>query len=272
MSKTSASIPRLRISRGRSGKGERRLPAEVPVALSYNGSTHAVMMATPADLEDFAYGFSLNEGIAEPDEIRELEVAETEDGIDLRIWLSESAGNRHNDRRRTVTGPVGCGLCGLDSLKAARRPLPPVPDTGFAMSEAEVLAAAASLTAHQPLQDETRAVHAAAFWQGGQIIAAREDVGRHNALDKLTGALLRQDAGQSRAGAFIITSRISIDMVQKCASFGAPVLIAVSAPTLAAVDLAEDCGITLAALVRADSFEIFTHPDRIKLQEDAHVA
>ncbi|NUB44951.1 formate dehydrogenase accessory sulfurtransferase FdhD [Fertoebacter nigrum] len=304
------SLPRLAFQAGRLTEGTRMLPEETAVAISYNGTTQAVMMATPADLEDFALGFSLTEGIAAPDEIDSITAVETDRGIDLQIWLVGPAGDRLAARRRSMAGPVGCGLCGIDSLDEALRAVPPVPPSGLALTAAQVMAAIAALPGHQPLHDATRAVHAAAFWRPGQgIIAAREDVGRHNALDKLAGALVCGGAGMVRAsthptgsdeparrggspavgcvlartepstvypkahdGAIILTSRVSIDMVQKCARIGAAVVIAVSAPTAHAVRMADAAGISLIGLARPDGFEVFTHPSRISTQEAAHVA
>jgi FdhD protein len=257
---------------GHPAEGARMLPEEVAVALSYNGSTQAVMMATPADLEDFGYGFSLTERIAAPDEIESLEIVETGLGLDLQIWLRPEAEGRLARRRRTMAGPVGCGLCGIDSLEEATRKLRPVAETGMVLSSAQVLAAVASLPRHQPLQDVTRAVHAAAFWSVDRGLAVlREDVGRHNALDKLAGALLR-DAINPGLGAVIITSRVSIDMVQKTAALGVPMLVAVSAPTTAAVAQAEASGITLVALARQNRFEVYSRSDRIYPDEATHVA
>jgi FdhD protein len=248
--------------------GGRPLPAEVAVALSYNGSTQAVMMATPADLTDFAYGFSLTEGIATPDQIESVQAVTTPQGIDLQIWLRADAGASLADRRRTMAGPVGCGLCGIDSLDQALREMTPVPASNFTMTPAQIMEAMANLTAHQPLHDATRAVHAAAFWTVQGIVAAREDVGRHNALDKLAGALIHIPR---KSGAILITSRVSIDMVQKCAAIGAPILIAASAPTATAVAMADRAGITLIAQARTDRFDAFTHLDRIT-NEAADVA
>ncbi len=259
--------PRLSYGAGAPVQGQRALPEEVAVALSYNGSTQAVMMATPADLTDFAYGFSLTEGIAQPAEIESVEVVETPHGLDVQIWLQPQAEARLAKRRRTMAGPVGCGLCGIDSLEEATRKMAVVPASAFQMTAAEVRAAVASLPGAQPLHDATRAAHAACFWSNG-LIAAREDVGRHNALDKLTGHLIRTP---HRDGAVILTSRVSIDMVQKVAALGAPVLIAVSTPTAQATALAESVGITLIALARPGSFEVFTHTNRIS-KETADVA
>lgn len=254
-------LPRLAFGSGAlSVEGSRLLPEEVAVALSFNGSTQAVMMATPADLTDFAYGFALTEGLARPEEISEVEVVETAKGIDVQIWVTAEAEARLAKRRRTMAGPVGCGLCGIDSLEEAVRDLPPV-SASFTITPAQVRAAIAALPGAQPLHDATRAVHAAGFWNGALLLMAREDVGRHNALDKLAGAMVH--AGTHPAGAIVLTSRVSIDMVQKVAAIGAPVLIAVSAPTAHAVQMAEAAGITLIALARPDRFEVFTHSSRL---------
>lgn len=260
-------MPRLTFGSGAVGQGNRTLPEEVAVALSYNGSTQAVMMATPSDLVDFAYGFSLTEGIAKPEEIQSVDVIETAHGLDVQIWLRDQAEARLAKRRRTMAGPVGCGLCGIDSLEEATRKMEPIPSSTFRITPSQVFAAVASLPGAQPLHDATRAAHAAGFWANG-LIAAREDVGRHNALDKLAGHLIRTEHAK---GAIVLTSRVSIDMVQKAAALGAPVIIAVSAPTAHAVELAETAGITLIALARPDRFEAFTHTDRIS-KETAHVA
>lgn len=260
--------PLARLSFGAgAGSGSRQLPEEVAVALSFNGSTQAVMMATPADLTDFAYGFALTEGIAKPHEIQSVEVVETPHGLDVQIWLESIAEARLSKRRRTMAGPVGCGLCGIDSLEEATRKMTVVPASPFHMTPSQIMAATAALPGVQPLHDTTRAAHAAGFWSG-KLIAAREDVGRHNALDKLVGHLIRTPHAP---GAVILTSRVSIDMVQKVAALGTPILIAVSAPTAQAVALADEAGITLIALARPDRFEAYTHTDRIT-QETADVA
>ncbi|MCB5408571.1 formate dehydrogenase accessory sulfurtransferase FdhD [Pseudogemmobacter sp. CC-YST710] len=261
-------VPRRKFG-GESGgeSGERLLPQEHAVALSFNGSTQAVMMATPDDLVDFAYGFALTEGLARPDEIEEITVVAGERGTDVQTWLVPEAEARLKERRRTMAGPVGCGLCGIDSIEQALREMPRVAETGFRMRAAEVMAAIDALPAHQPLHDVTRAAHCAAYWVPGGIYAAREDVGRHNALDKLAGHLIRHPHAE---GAVVLTSRVSTDMVQKVAAIGAAMLIAVSAPTADAVALADQLGITLIALARPDRFELFTHPHRL-IPEDPHV-
>ncbi len=269
---TARPLPRLTFGPGALAVSDSRvLPEEVAVALSFNGSTQAVMMATPADLEDFAYGFALTEGLARPEEILSVEVIEALKGIDVQIWVKPEAEARLAKRRRTMAGPVGCGLCGIDSIDEAVRDLPKV-SSGFSMTSAEVHAAIAALPGSQPLHDATRAVHAAGFWNGA-LLAVREDVGRHNALDKLAGHMVQ--ASSSPIGAVVLTSRVSIDMVQKVAAMGAPVLIAVSAPTAHAVTMAEAAGITLVALARPDRFEVFTHVSRLTAGPaagDSHVA
>ena len=240
----------------------RALPAETPLALVYDGSTEAVMMGTPADLEDFAVGFSITEGlIAHPSEIAELSVVHGEHGIELRMWLDRHRATAYRNRRR-LTGPTGCGLCGIESLAETQRPLPHIlAETSF--SHACIAEALEDVTARQRLHRETRAVHAAGFYRPADGVAAvREDVGRHNALDKLAGALAR-GATPVTSGAIVITSRVSVEMVQKAAMIGAPLLIAVSAPTVLAVRTAEAAGLTLAALARGDAFQVFSHGYRI---------
>lgn len=252
--------------------GDRSIPDETAVALTYNGGTAAVMMATPADLEDFAVGFSLTEGIvASFAAIRSLEIVPEADGIELRMWLDEVDAGRLSERRRMIAGPTGCGLCGLDSLKEAVRPVAHVVD-GARVSPQQVMQAVASVAPAQALNHETRAVHAAAFWHPDKgLVALREDVGRHNALDKLCGALARE--GTNAAGGIVVlTSRVSIEMVQKAAAMGAAIVAAVSAPTALAVRTAEAAGITLIGIARADGFEVFSHGDRIAAEVTAHVA
>lgn len=267
------STPRLARRAAGTSTADRMVPEEVPVALSYGGTTHAVMMASPADLEDFALGFSITEGIvAEPDEIEAVTIAKVPGGIDVQIRLKEAAGGRFEARRRRLAGPVGCGLCGIESIEEAMRGVRPVAAGGLHLSAGEIADAVRLLSRMQPLHAQTGAVHAAGLYVPGRgIIAAREDVGRHNALDKLAGALCR--AGESgEAGAVVLTSRVSVEMVQKTAAIRAPVVIAVSAPTALAVATANAAGITLIALVRGDEFDIFTHPGRFRPTRDRHVA
>lgn len=248
---------------GRMQAGTRAIPDETPVAISYNGSSQAVMMATPADLEDFAIGFSLSEGvIGQAVEIDSLEIVPHDDGVELRMWLAGDVAERLQQRRRHIAGPTGCGLCGVDSIAEAVRPVATV-GAGRSFSPQQIIAAIEALPPLQKLNVETRAVHAAAYFTLEQgILHVREDVGRHNALDKLVGALAR-DRIDAANGIVLLTSRVSVEMVQKTAAIGAAVLVAVSAPTALAVRMAEAAGITLAAIARSDGFEIFTHPQRI---------
>lgn len=242
----------------------RALPEEIPVAMVFDGTTLAVMMASPADLEDFAYGFALTEGIVnDASQIASFELSEHDDGIEARFWLCADRSEALAERRRFMAGPVGCGLCGIDSIAAATRQLPKVAKDGPVFTREEVARATDGLGRFQNLHDRTRATHAAGLLVPGQgVVLAREDVGRHNALDKLVGAAFRQDCRPCE-GAFVLTSRLSVELVQKCAMAGCPVLIAVSAPTAYAVRLADEAGITLAAFARGGGFDLYTHPHRI---------
>ena len=244
--------------------GTRIIPEETAIAFTYEGGSYAVMMATPQNLEDFAVGFSVTEGLAaSPADIRQLDIVEHAAGIELRMWLSEPHAAALNERRRHLAGPTGCGLCGIESLDEAVR-TPSRVRQGDTFTPAEIMRALEALAPRQELNRQTRAVHAAAFWQPGSgLLAVREDVGRHNALDKLVGALTR-DHVPGYSGMVLLTSRVSVEMVQKTAAVGAPLLVAVSAPTALALRTAETAGITLVAVARGDGFEVFTHPQRIK--------
>lgn len=248
---------------GEAVAGLREIPEETAVALVHDASTTAVMMATPADLEDFVIGFSLTEAIvADVDQIRSVEVVETPLGIEARAWLAAPASAALTSGRRRLLGPTGCGLCGVDSLAEALKPPRRVAE-GFRLRAQEIFQALESVSGAQALGAATRAVHAAAWWtpQDG-LVAIREDVGRHNALDKVVGALARTGIAVSD-GAVVLTSRVSVEMVQKAAALGAQVLIAVSAPTALAVRTAEAAGLTLVAVARKDGFEVFTGAERI---------
>jgi FdhD protein len=221
------------------------------------------MMATPADFKDFAVGLSLTERIVESaDDISEFDIVSSDVGIELRMWIPAARMTPYSARRRHLAGPTGCGLCGVDSLEEAARP-PLQVGGGIHVSPEDISAAMEALAPTQVLNRATRAVHAAAFWQPDKgLVAVREDVGRHNALDKLVGALARRRIG-GPAGMVLLTSRVSVEMVQKTAVLGASILVAVSAPTALAVRAAEACGITLVAIARGADFEIFTHARRI---------
>lgn len=264
-----------RIARRASGTSAsaRMVPEETPVAFSYGGTTHAVMMASPADLEDFALGFSLTEGIVgSAAEIETICVEDLGEGIDIQIRLRDAANTRFEARRRRLAGPVGCGLCGIESIEEAMRSVRDVGSSTLTLSASDVVQAVTLLAKRQPLHAETGAVHAAGFYVPGRgIVAAREDVGRHNALDKLAGALAKAGvAGAS--GAVVVTSRVSVEMVQKTAAIGAPLIIAVSAPTALAIRSAEAARMTLVALVRGDEFDMFTHPGRVTNGASRNVA
>ena len=242
-----------------SSDGMRNVPEETAIALTYNSGTYAVMMGTPHDLKDFAVGFSLSEGIIQsPADIDSLDIVRLDDGIELRMWLAQSKADRLNERRRHIAGPTGCGICGIDSIAEAIRPAAIVTQ-GQSFSPQEITAAMQSLPLRQEINLETRAVHAAAFGTPARgIVALREDVGRHNALDKLAGALAL-DGISANEGIVLLTSRVSVELVQKAATMGAPLIVAVSAPTALAVRMAEAAGITLAAIARTDGFEV-SHP------------
>lgn len=241
----------------------RTLAEEAPVALVHDGSTTAVMMATPADLEELGLGFSLTERIvAAPDEVRSVEVVSSPAGHEVRMWLTADRTRDLAARRRHLAGPTGCGLCGIESLVEAVRPPPIRTADEFRVGGEALLEAMAAMSARQALGAATRSAHAAAFWAPGEELLIREDVGRHNALDKLVGAMRR--LGRASSGVVLLTSRVSVEMVQKAAVLGAPVLCAVSAPTALAVRTAQAAGLTLIAVARQDGFEVFSHPDRLE--------
>ena len=252
--------------------GSRLIPEETPIAFTYGGTTHAVMMATPADLEDFAVGFALTEGLIDTDTgALDVEIVASELGVELRSWLPGERQGQYAARRRSMAGPTGCGLCGIESLEQATRD-PPILESALRVPASALIEAMDRLPSAQKLNQETRAVHAAAFWNPATgALIVREDVGRHNALDKLAGALTRQGVAGS-SGVVLMTSRVSVELVQKSARIGAPVIAAISAPTALAVRTADACGLTLVAVMRGRDFEVFTHPARIIEQASAHVA
>lgn len=257
------SVERIAFRDGAPGAGTRLVPEETALALTYNGGTYAVMMGTPLDLRDFAVGFSLSEAIVgAPDDIASLDIVELDEGLELRMWLSPEKAARLSERRRHVAGPTGCGLCGIESITEAVRPAAVVAKGG-SFSPRDIMAAMACLAPLQKINIETRAVHAAAFSiPGSGILALREDVGRHNALDKLAGAVAVAQI-RPHEGMVLLTSRVSVEMVQKTAAIGVPLIVAVSAPTALAVRMADAAGITLVAVTRGDGFEIFSHPERV---------
>lgn len=239
---------------------------EVPVALVFNGISHAVMMATPVDLEDFACGFALTEGIIDtPAQIHDYDCVFSAQGCTVQLTIAASCFARLKDKRRNLAGRTGCGLCGTESLAHAVRPLEPLPAVmpGFAASA--LRRAESGLRSRQWLLALTGATHAAAWCQAdGQMVLMREDVGRHNALDKLIGALLRSQVDASR-GFALITSRASFEMVQKTAAAGIGLLAAVSGVTGMAVDVAQRSGLTLAGFTRGGDVALYSHPERLEL-------
>jgi FdhD protein len=254
------------IKRWRAGQwqGDRdHVAVEMPVALAYNGVSHTVMLASPSDLEDFALGFSLTEGILKnPRELYDSEVELQGDGIVLHLSIAAERFNDLQNHRRSMAGRTGCGLCGAESLDQVVRDLPPV-TSALQMQSASLQRAAANLASRQCLQQQTGASHAAAWIDaGGEILAVREDVGRHNALDKLIGALAKVKTDFA-SGAFLVTSRASYEMVQKTAAVGVGLLAAVSAPTSLAIRQAEGWNVTLVGFLRNGSHVAYTHDQRI---------
>jgi FdhD protein len=258
----------VRVTTWRAGRVETKddwLAEETPVALVFNGITHAVMLASPLDLEDFALGFGLSEGILEsPSELYGVEIAPGPDGIEIQLDVASACEHRLKLRRRQMSGRTGCGLCGTDSLCQVLRPLP-TPDASLHISAAAVAVALQSLRAGQAMQRSTGATHAAAWCDAaGNARIVREDVGRHNALDKLIGAMVK--SRQVAALGFItLTSRASVEMVQKAVIAGVGIVAAVSAPTSLAVRVAKDHGLALAGFARGDDFVCYSFPERFGL-------
>ena len=238
---------------------------EVPVALEFNGISHAVMLATPLDLEDFALGFSLSEGILEDcQELYEVEEEASAIGVTLHLRVASAAFARLKERRRSLTGRTGCGLCGTESLAHVARVLPSLPDT-TPLSRHAIARAMSQFCSLQILQQATGGVHAAAWCSAqGEVKFLREDVGRHNALDKLIGALARNDV-DAATGLVAVTSRASFEMVQKTAMAGVPLLAAVSAPTSFAVTTAQQARMTLVGFARQQDLSVYSHPERVAL-------
>lgn len=262
MTAASQAVARRRWSGAGVETDQRIVAEETAVAIVHDASTTAVLMASPTDLEDLARGFSLTEGVIDRlDQIRSMDVVHGPLGVEVRLWLKADRSEQLRARRRHMVGPTGCGLCGVDSLAEAT-PAPTPVSADLRVRPQDLLAGMNMLSQNQRLGQQTRAVHAAAFWTPEEgLIEIREDVGRHNALDKLAGGLLMR--ARSSCGVVLLTSRVSVEMVQKTAVIGAPILCAVSAPTALAIRTAEAAGVTLVAVARQDGFEVFSHPDRI---------
>ena len=253
-----------RLEAGSRTEGSAEIAEEVPVAFVYNQHAHAVMMATPADLEDFAAGFTLSEEIvARAADILEVRTSPYSQGVELAITIPAAAAAALVRRGRQLVGQTGCGLCGVQTVSDALRPTRVV-GASWTLTREALWRAEAALAERQLLNQATGAVHAAAWaTPDGEIRVLREDVGRHNALDKVTGALAR--AGTDPATGFcVMTSRASYELVQKAAAVGIPLLAAVSRPTGLAVRLAEASGLTLVALLRGRSANVYAHGERIE--------
>lgn len=254
----------LRRAGGRSAREDDALASEVPVAFAFNGAPFAVMMATPADLEDFALGFPLAEGVVRSAGDVHVERIDSHlEGVSIALRIPEEAAARVAGRRRALEGRSGCGLCGSESLEAVLAPPPSVP-VGAPIAAEALTVALHALHAEQPLNARTGATHAAAFVSAtGALRLVREDVGRHNALDKVIGAMARAQVDPS-SGFALVTSRASYEMVLKAARAGLPMLAAISAPTALAVTLAEHAGMTLVGFARAAGHVVYAHPGRLE--------
>ena len=257
------SVVGTRIAAGSVARAEETLAEETPIILAYNLSPYAVMMATPQDLEDFAVGFSLTEGVvASPTDILGVTVVRHGRGGELQVDVPEAIGAAMASRSRRLSGRTGCGICGADDLDRVLRELPHV-TSDTRIEPSAITCAMRSLAKRQPLNDETGAAHAAGWARSdGTLEFVREDVGRHNALDKLIGALIRanENAGE---GFIVITSRASFELVQKAAIVGVSLLAAVSAPTALAVRMAERAGLTLVGFAREDRLTVYSHEERV---------
>lgn len=253
----------LRWESGAERESAEQIAEEVPVVLVYNGLPHVVMMATPGDLEDFVLGFSLTEElIGSPADLRSVEVVRYSQGIEVQVQVAESCEAVIGSRTRRLSGRTGCGICGADSIGAVLKQLHPVP-AGRPIRPEAVHRAMGELVCHQRLNAAAGAVHAAGWATvEGAVTMAREDVGRHNALDKLIGAL-RRGGAEPGDGFVVVTSRASFEMVQKTTVLGAPLMASISGPTGLAVRVAEQAGLTLVGFVRGERHTVYTHPARI---------
>ncbi len=245
---------------------------EVPVALVYNGISHAVMMATPQHLDDLALGFSLSEAIIDSSqEVYDIQRRSSELGVEIELTVSGRSFDRLKDKRRSMSGRTGCGICGAESLQQLRLPLTPLP-ASYRLAHAAIQRALTALQQHQPLQAATGGVHAAAWCDlSGQISLLREDVGRHNALDKLIGASAK-GAFDTAQGFLLISSRASYEVVQKAAVAGMAIVVAVSAPTSFAIQIAKQSQICLVGFARQGRHVVYSHSQRLVSGDDSEHA
>ncbi|HET7593474.1 MAG TPA: formate dehydrogenase accessory sulfurtransferase FdhD [Rhodanobacteraceae bacterium] len=256
-------VDMLHVAPGNLERHADRVIAEAPVALVYNGVPFAVMMATPCDLEDFALGFALAEGIVEsPGEFELVDTLRTDQGISLQGLIPSHRFAALGERHRNLAGRSGCGLCGVESLEEAVRP-PPVVTGGPSITVAAVAAGIQAMAGAQPLNAISGGAHAAGFVAGDGRVTVREDVGRHNALDKLIGALASAADSRVDRGFLAITSRASWEIVHKAAHAGIAIVAAISAPTSLAISAAEAAGITLIGFAREEAMNVYTHARRI---------
>jgi FdhD protein len=254
---------------GETVEGTDWVATETAVALVYNGISHVVMMATPSDLEDFALGFSLSEGIIQSaKQLLDCEVTETDKGIEMALTITAEPFAKLKEKRRNLVGRTGCGLCGAESLDQAIS-VPAMVTAELAISHEAIQKASSALATEQKLQQQTGAVHGAAYCnKQGELLLVREDVGRHNALDKLLGALAKKEKAQDKEqdkepGFVLVTSRASYEMVAKTTSANVPLLAAVSAPTSLAIELAEKSGLTLVGFTRTGRHVVYANGQRI---------
>lgn len=275
-----AGFSEVSVTRWRDGvitEAKDKIAEETPISLIYNGISHAVMLATPQDLEDFALGFSLSEGILQDkSELYDIEIVVQEQGIELRLDVATECFVKLKEKRRNLVGRTGCGLCGAESLEQALR-LPNIGESAALQANtleahresvstikaSSIQAAFRDIQTKQRLQQVTGATHACAWVNAdGEVQLLREDVGRHNAMDKLMGALAKQPAHEN--GFVLTSSRASVEMVQKVAVAGYQILASISAPTGLAVRIAETYGVTLVGFLRENKFVIYTHAERIE--------
>ena len=271
-------LPNARESRAvvqlRNGAAHRhndQVATEVPLALEYNGLSHAVLLVSPCDLEDLVLGFSCTEGILDnPTQLYDLDIETTAQGLVAHVHIASEQLYRLKQRRRQLAGRTGCGLCGLENLGDVIRALPGVPVPTTPLTPMAVVLAAQQMLTRQPLRSETGATHAAAWASPqGALTLTREDLGRHNALDKLMGSLLHEH-GKVPPGFCVISSRASFEMVQKAASLGVTALVALSAATTLAIDTAHDLGVMLAGFARDNQFTVYSHPELLTVHGDLH--
>ena len=256
-----AQVRALRVQANARGERDDAVVVEAPIALLYNGQPFAVMMATPSDLEDFALGFALSEGIVgSAAEFELVDVVRSAEGVALHAAIPQARHDALSERRRNIEGRSGCGLCGVEALQDALRPVPRV-KTPHDVAIGDLRAALAALSHQQPLNALSGGVHAAGFAHAGGLLV-REDVGRHNALDKLIGAMTRSGL-DPQSGFLVVTSRASYEIVHKAATVGIGIVVAISAPTDLAIRVADTCGVTLAAFARGDALNLYANPERI---------